>query len=194
MGRVNYNYDQRYLLTLTGRIDGSSRFGAENQYGFFPSVALAWNIANESFFRPSFTLNDIRLRLSWVKARQTGIDPYRTQGLVSRTAYNFGTTPAFGFKPNQIRNDDLRWETITSLNLGMQLEMFDSRLMFMVVRLGMSGLTSPCLMMSARFGQLAMKCTRKSFGRFSTRITRCLTKVATTLTSTISQPMMRCRR
>ncbi|MCC5905325.1 MAG: TonB-dependent receptor [Balneolaceae bacterium] len=127
MGRVNYNYDQRYLLTLTGRVDGSSRFGAENQYGFFPSVALAWNIANESFFTPSYTLNDVRLRLSWGKAGQTGIDPYRTQGLASRTAYNFGTTPAFGFKPSQIRNDDLRWETTTSLNLGMQLEMFDSR-------------------------------------------------------------------
>lgn len=127
MARVNYNYDQRYLLTVTGRVDGSSRFGAENQYGFFPSVALAWNIANESFFEPTYLLNDLRLRLSWGKAGQTGIDPYRTQGLAERTAFNFGDTPAFGFKPSQIRNDELKWETTTSLNMGLQIDMFDSR-------------------------------------------------------------------
>ncbi|WP_158607358.1 TonB-dependent receptor [Rhodohalobacter sp. SW132] len=127
MARANYNYDSRYLLTLTGRIDGSSRFGVENQYGFFPSVALAWNVSNESFFSPTTLLNDLRVRLSWGKAGQTGINPYRTQGLASRTAFNFGGTPAFGFKPNQIRNDELKWETTTSLNLGVQWEMFDSR-------------------------------------------------------------------
>jgi TonB-linked SusC/RagA family outer membrane protein len=127
MARANYNYDQRYLLTLTGRVDGSSRFGAENQYGFFPSVALAWNISNEDFFTPTTLLSDVRLRLSWGKAGQTGIDPYRTQGLAARTAYVFGDNPAFGFKPSQIRNDDLKWETTTSLNLGLQLELLDSR-------------------------------------------------------------------
>jgi TonB-linked SusC/RagA family outer membrane protein len=128
MARANYNYDQRYLLTLTGRVDGSSRFGAENRYGFFPSVALAWNISNENFFTPTTLLSDIRLRLSWGKAGQTGIDPYRTQGLAARTAYVFGETPAFGFKPSQIRNDELKWETTTSLNLGLQLELLDSRI------------------------------------------------------------------
>jgi len=127
MARANYNYDSRYLLTVTGRVDGSSRFGAENQFGFFPSVALAWNISNEAFFEPTYLLSDLRLRLSWGQTGQTGIDPYRTQGLVERTAYNFGGTSAFGFRPNQIRNDDLKWETTTSWNLGLQFEMFDSR-------------------------------------------------------------------
>lgn len=128
MARANYNFASRYLLTVTGRVDGSSRFGAENQYGFFPSVALAWNVSNESFFTPSPLLNDLRVRLSWGKAGQTGIDPYRTQGLASRTAFNFGDTPAFGFRPDQIRNDELKWETTTSINLGVQWEMFDSRI------------------------------------------------------------------
>ncbi|MEX2601747.1 MAG: SusC/RagA family TonB-linked outer membrane protein [Balneolaceae bacterium] len=128
MARANYNYDQRYLLTLTGRVDGSSRFGAANQYGYFPSVALAWNVSNESFFTPTTLLNDLRVRLSWGKVGQTGINPYRTQGLASRTAFNFGDTPAFGFKPNQIRNDELKWETTTSLNLGIQFDMFNSRI------------------------------------------------------------------
>lgn len=128
MARANYNYDQRYLLTLTGRVDGSSRFGAANQYGYFPSVALAWNVSNESFFTSTNLLNDLRLRLSWGQTGQTGINPYRTQGLAQRTAFNFGDTPAFGFKPNQIRNDELKWETTTSLNLGIQFDMFNSRI------------------------------------------------------------------
>lgn len=128
MGRGNYNYNDRYLLTATGRVDGSSRFGTENQYGFFPSVALAWNIFNESFFNSTYLLSDLRVRLSWGKTGQTGIDPYQTQGLVERSAYNFGSTPAFGFRPNQIRNNELKWETTTSWNLGVQFEMLDSRI------------------------------------------------------------------
>lgn len=127
MARANYNYDDRYLLTATGRADGSSRFGENNKWGFFPSVALAWNISNEDFFESGDILNDIRVRLSWGKTGQTGIDPYQTQGLAQRTAFNYGGTSAFGFKPDQIRNNDLKWETTTSINLGMQFEFFDSR-------------------------------------------------------------------
>ncbi len=127
MARANYNYDDRYLLTATGRVDGSSRFGENNKYGIFPSMALAWNISNEDFFESGDILNDARLRLSWGKSGQTGIAPYQTQGLAQRTAFNYGDTPAFGFKPDQIRNNDLKWETTTSLNLGMQLEFFNSR-------------------------------------------------------------------
>lgn len=128
MARANYNYDSRYLITATGRVDGSSRFGDQNKYGYFPSVALAWNISNESFFTPTRLLNDLRLRLSWGQTGQTGIEPYQTQGLIERSAYNFGETSAYGFRPDQIRNDELKWETTTSLNLGVQFEMFDSRI------------------------------------------------------------------
>ncbi|MEX2397374.1 MAG: SusC/RagA family TonB-linked outer membrane protein, partial [Balneolales bacterium] len=128
MGRANYNYDQRYLITATGRLDGSSRFGSENKWGFFPSLAFAWNIFNESFIEPGETINDLRLRLSWGQTGQTGIDPYQTQGLAQRTAYNFGDNSAFGFKPNQIRNDDLKWETTTSWNAGLQFDLFSSRI------------------------------------------------------------------
>lgn len=129
MARANYNYADRYLLTATGRVDGSSRFGSENRWGFFPSIALAWNVSNESFFDGGDLLNNLRMRLSWGQTGQTGIQPYRTQGLAQRTAFNFGNTSAFGFKPNQIRNDNLKWETTTSLNLGIQVEMFSSRIM-----------------------------------------------------------------
>lgn len=128
MARANYNFDDRYLLTATGRMDGSSRFGAVNQWGFFPSVALVWNVSNESFFDGGNILDDLRVRLGWGKTGQTGIDPYRTQGLAQRSAYNFGSTSAFGFRPSQIRNDELKWETTTSLNLGLQFELFASRI------------------------------------------------------------------
>ena len=128
MARANYNFADRYLITATGRMDGSSRFGSENQWGFFPSVAFAWNISNESFFNGGDLLNNLRLRLSWGQTGQTGIQPYQTQGLAERTAFNFGDTPAFGFKPSQIRNNNLKWETTTSTNLGLQFDMFSSRI------------------------------------------------------------------
>ena len=128
MARANYNFADRYLITATGRMDGSSRFGSENQWGFFPSVAFAWNISNESFFNGGDLLNNLRLRLSWGQTGQTGIQPYQTQGLAERTAFIFGDTPAFGFKPSQIRNNNLKWETTTSTNLGLQFDMFSSRI------------------------------------------------------------------
>lgn len=129
MGRANYNFDDRYLVTATGRMDGSSRFGTEHRWGFFPSLALAWNVSNEDFFGEGGFLNDLRLRLSWGQTGQTGIQPYRTQGLLERTAYNYGDDAAFGFKPSQIRNDELKWETTTSVNLGIQFELLNSRIL-----------------------------------------------------------------
>lgn len=128
MLRLNYNYDERYYLTATGRVDGSSRFGANNEYGFFPSLALSWNIANEDFFSSDGLFSNLRLRLSWGKTGQTGIDPYQTQGLLSRTQYNYNGDPAFGFEPSQIANPELKWETTTSTNLGIEFGILDSRI------------------------------------------------------------------
>ncbi|MFH5830915.1 SusC/RagA family TonB-linked outer membrane protein [Halalkalibaculum sp. DA3122] len=128
MLRLNYNYDERYFITATGRRDGSSRFGEENKYGFFPSVAVSWNIANEDFFPGDALFNDLRLRVSWGKTGQTGIDPYQTQGLLARTQYNYGGDAAFGFEPSQIANPELKWETTTSTNLGIEFAILDSRI------------------------------------------------------------------
>lgn len=114
MLRVNYNYDDRYLLTATGRVDGSSRFGENNKFGFFPSLALSWNITNEDFFSDDSFFNNLRLRVSWGKTGQTGIEPYQTQGLLGRTTYNYGSDLAYGYQPLQIANPDLKWETTTS--------------------------------------------------------------------------------
>ncbi|HYH55114.1 MAG TPA: TonB-dependent receptor, partial [Anseongella sp.] len=128
MARINYGYDSRYLLTLTGRLDGSSRFGENHRYGFFPSAAFAWNIINEEFMKGSTLFDNLKLRLSYGEVGNTGIDPYQTQGLLSRTSYAFGDDPAFGFRPSQLRNDDLKWETTASFNAGIDFSVLKSRI------------------------------------------------------------------
>ncbi|GAA5522594.1 tonB-dependent receptor P3 [Fodinibius salicampi] len=127
MLRANYNYDDRYLLTVTGRVDGSSRFGANNKYGVFPSAAFSWNIANEDFFNSDGLFSDLRLRVSWGKTGQTGIDPYQTLALLDRTAYNYGSDLAYGYQPSQISNKDLKWETTATTNIGLEFGILDSR-------------------------------------------------------------------
>jgi len=128
MARGNYGYDDRYLLTLTGRVDGSSRFGENNQFGVFPSAALAWNIDNESFMEDSEFFDALRARLSWGQSGNTAIDPFQTLRLLNRTTYAFGSSGAFGYEPGQLPNPDLQWETSTTWNLGVEFEVFDARL------------------------------------------------------------------
>lgn len=127
MGRANYVYDDRYLATFTARIDGSSRFGEDNKYGFFPSFALGWNIANEDFMANNSLFDDLRLRLSYGESGNTAIDPYQTQNLLARTAYNFGGSSGFGYRPGQLPNSELKWETTASVNLGVEYEILNSR-------------------------------------------------------------------
>ncbi len=128
MLRANYNYDDRYLLTATGRVDGSSRFGDNNKYGLFPSAAFSWNISNESFFNSESFLNNLKLRISWGRTGQTGITPYQTLALLGRTTYNYGDDLAYGYEPSQIANPDLKWETTATTNLGLDFDMFNSRI------------------------------------------------------------------
>jgi TonB-linked SusC/RagA family outer membrane protein len=128
MGRVNYAFGDRYLLTLTGRYDGSSRFGANTKYGFFPSVAVGWNIGNEAFVKNVTWVDQLKLRFSYGSIGNTAIDPYQTQTLLNRSAYVFGTTPAFGYRPFTIGNSNLRWETTTTGNVGLDFALFRGRL------------------------------------------------------------------
>lgn len=128
MARFNYVYDDRYLVTLTGRADGSSKFAEGNKWGYFPSFALGWNITNESFFEPNDIISNLKLRLSYGKTGNQGINPYQTQGLLARTAYLFGDTPSFGFEPSSIRNNDLKWETTSSFNIGLDFDLMSSRI------------------------------------------------------------------
>jgi TonB-linked SusC/RagA family outer membrane protein len=127
MGRLNYDYKNKFLLTATLRADGSSRFGENNRFGYFPSVAVGWNIHSESFMQNSSTVDQLKFRVSYGEIGNQAINPYQTQALLGRTSYAFGNSAAYGYRPNTIGNPDLRWETSTTLNVGLDFALWKSR-------------------------------------------------------------------
>ncbi|CAL1516383.1 TonB-dependent receptor [Chitinophaga sp. MM2321] len=128
MGRLNYGFNDRYLLTLTLRADGSSRFAPGKQWGYFPSVAAAWNIINEDFLKGQHILDNLKLRASFGRIGNTGIAPYATQGQLARIPYSFAGKGSLGFVPNELRNPDLTWETTTSTDIGLDFGFFNGRI------------------------------------------------------------------
>ncbi|QDH80220.1 TonB-dependent receptor [Echinicola soli] len=128
MGRLNYNYKGKYLVTGTLRADGSSKFGENNKFSYFPSVALGWNISDEPFFKANETFDQMKLRVSYGSIGNQAIDPYQTQALLGRSTYAFENNPAFGYGPSTIGNPDLRWETSTTLNAGLDFSLIAGRI------------------------------------------------------------------
>ncbi|WP_255066060.1 TonB-dependent receptor [Lacihabitans sp. LS3-19] len=128
MGRVNYDFNDKYLLTATLRRDGSSRFGENTKYGNFPGLALGWNISNEAFVKDVTWLDLLKLRAGWGKVGNQAVSPYQTQGLLSRTAYAWDNTAAFGYRPSTIGNPDLRWESSATANIGLDFSLWRGRL------------------------------------------------------------------
>ncbi|MPR32878.1 SusC/RagA family TonB-linked outer membrane protein [Cytophagaceae bacterium SJW1-29] len=127
MARINYDYNDKYLLTLTLRRDGSSRFGENTKYGNFPGVAVGWNISNEPFLKNAPWIDLMKIRAGWGQVGNQGVAPYQTQGLLSRTAYAWGSTAAFGYRPSTIGNPDLRWETSSTANVGVDFSFLSGR-------------------------------------------------------------------
>lgn len=146
-GKANYSYDSRYLLGVTLRRDGSSRFGKSNRYATFPSVSLGWRINNEKFMQSTATwLNDLKLRLSWGQTgnqeisniarysiyvpnygvNESGGQSYGTSYDISGS--NGGSILPSGFKRDQIGNDDIKWETTTQYNAGLDFGFLNNRL------------------------------------------------------------------
>ena len=119
MGRANYEFMGKYMMTLTGRYDGSSRLADDNKWGFFPSAAALWRISSEDFMSSQELFSDLRLRISYGITGNTGIDPYQTRGSLSRTIYSFGGSAAFGYRPGALANPDLRWESSATANIGL---------------------------------------------------------------------------
>ena len=128
MGRINYDYKEKYLLTATLRADGSSRFGTNTKYGYFPSIAFGWNITNENFLKNVKFVDQLKLRLSYGSIGNTGINPYQTQALLGRTAYAWDNTAAFGYRPNTIGNPDLKWENSATANAGLDFSLFGNKI------------------------------------------------------------------
>jgi TonB-linked SusC/RagA family outer membrane protein len=129
MARVNYNYNGKYLLTITGRRDGFSGFGADKKFGFFPSAAVGWNIMNEPFMQNSRrVLSNLKLRLSYGSNGNQAIDDYQTLAKLSSRPYVNGTTTDPGYIPSSLANPDLGWETTTTVNIGLDFGLFNGRL------------------------------------------------------------------
>jgi TonB-linked SusC/RagA family outer membrane protein len=127
MGRINYDYKNKYLVTATIRADGSSRFGANTKYGYFPSMAVGWNLMEEPFLSEVRWMDMAKLRLSYGAIGNQAINPYQTQALLGRTSYAWDNTPAFGYRPNTIGNPDLMWETSVTANIGLDFSFFNGR-------------------------------------------------------------------
>lgn len=132
MLRLNYTFDNRYLLTATARRDGYSAFGENTKYGLFPSVAVGWNISNENFYKKSGIadiLSNVKYRLSWGKNGNEAVNAYVT--LPSLSTFNYLTDDhkaLYGFYPSQLASPDLGWETTASLNTGLDFELFKGKL------------------------------------------------------------------
>lgn len=128
MGRVNYGYKDRYLLTASGRFDGSSRLAEGHKYAFFPSAAFAWRITEEPFMKKAQWLDNLKLRLGFGETGNTSINPYETLGSLIRTVYSSGDNGFQGYAPNLLVNPDLRWEITTQYNIGLDFSLLKERL------------------------------------------------------------------
>ena len=129
MGRVNYQYAGKYLLTLTGRFDGSSRLAQGNKWGFFPSVGLGWLVTQEPFMADQSLFTELKLRASYGQTGNTAINPYQTAGSLARESYVFGEVSAFGYRPSLISNPNLQWEVSSQINLGVDFGILDDRVL-----------------------------------------------------------------
>ncbi|MFP4367431.1 MAG: SusC/RagA family TonB-linked outer membrane protein [Bacteroidales bacterium] len=131
MARAQYGYDDRYMITLTGRIDGSSVFGPNNKYAFFPSVALAWRLDQENFLSGLEAVSSLKLRASYGLIGNEAIQPYTTLGLTENRSYTFGDNDiSVGYLPgsNDFPNYNLRWESSATSNLGLDFALFNGRI------------------------------------------------------------------
>ena len=131
MGRVNYSYDNRYLLTATVRRDGSSRFGKDNRWGTFPSVSAAWRISEESFFqKDAWNINDLKLRVGYGVTGNQNIGNYAFLATYNTSVYPFNGTSQAALVSNTLSNPSIHWEEVRQANIGIDLSMFRSRLNF----------------------------------------------------------------
>jgi len=131
-GRLNYNYDNRFLLTASLRADGSTRFGANNKYGYFPSFAVGWNLTHESFLQNVSAIRSLKLRASWGQTGNQEVPNKITQASYSLSAasgyYLDGTNLVNGLVVNRTANPDLKWELVEQYNVGLDFELFRNKL------------------------------------------------------------------
>jgi TonB-linked SusC/RagA family outer membrane protein len=129
LGRLNYSFKEKYLLTASFRTDGSSKLAEGHKWSTFPSAALAWRISEEGFLQGAEKLSNLKLRTSYGYTGNNNISPYSTLTYVSsQRYYEFGGTSANGFAPSNIANSSLTWEKTRELNLGLDFGFFNNRI------------------------------------------------------------------
>lgn len=138
-GRLNYGYENKYLLTATVRADGSTKFGTNNSYGYFPSVALGWNMTKEDFLKDSETVNNLKLRASWGQTGVQEVPSKQTKASYTESNSGYDTYPLdpttkdlagypYGSIFTRLANPNLQWEVSTQTNIGLDFSLFNNRL------------------------------------------------------------------
>lgn len=127
LGRVLYNFNDKYLLTLTGRIDGSSKFAEGSKYSFFPAASAAWRVSNENFLRNSKLIRDLKLRAGYGRTGNQAIDPYGTFARYGQIQAVNGNQIIVGAVTRNIKNDGLKWETTDQFNAGIDFGLWDNK-------------------------------------------------------------------
>lgn len=127
-GRLQYNYQDKYLLSGTIRRDASSKFGIDSRWGTFPSASVGWRISKEAFFEGIRDISDLKLRFSWGKSGNNNIGDYNSVQTLASTTYSFAGTAATGQVISSLSNPLLKWETSTTTNLGLDISLLRNRI------------------------------------------------------------------
>lgn len=130
LARVNYSLQDKYMFTLVGRVDGSSRFAPQNKYAFFPSGAFAWRIGDEEFIKDLGLFSDLKLRTSFGLSGSQAIPSYRTLAILNAANTTFNGIEKPGVILGRPENPDLKWETTRQLDIGLEMGFLDGRLNF----------------------------------------------------------------
>lgn len=127
-GRVNYDFEGRYLFEASFRYDGTSRLAKDKRWGVFPAFSAGWRLSEEAFMRDIQWLYNLKIRASWGKLGNQNIGNYPYQDTLSAVKYNFGGTVYQGFTQSSLTNTEIMWETTTSTNIGVDFGLLDNRL------------------------------------------------------------------
>ncbi|HEX8060128.1 MAG TPA: TonB-dependent receptor, partial [Cyclobacteriaceae bacterium] len=130
LGRINYVFKDKYMMTANFRMDGSSKFGANNRWGTFPSLSAGWNLSNESFMSGIQKITDLKLRASWGLVGNNRIGNYDAIARTSTSYYVLNGALVNSVNPNTMPNPNLGWEKTRQWNLGLELALFDGRVQF----------------------------------------------------------------
>lgn len=131
LARVNYSYDGKYMLTVSMRADGSSRFGEHNKWGYFPSGAVAWRLSDEPFMSNWDFVDDLKIRASYGITGNTALNPYQSLSRISATRVVYANqAETIGYIPSGVANPALKWETTAQTDIGFDLSLFEGALGF----------------------------------------------------------------